>query len=71
MYGSHYCTRMLYILYHFLYEIHNTACRRGPRQFTVGIKRTDSTNFVLLIKLFELGMPFKGRQAFLASNFKS
>ena len=39
-----------------------------PRQFTVGIKRTDSTNFVLLIKLFELGMPFKGRQAFSKSN---
>mgnify|MGYP006867313622 CR=1 FL=1 len=40
----------------------------GPRQFTVGIKRTDSTNFVLLIKLFELGIPFKGRQAFSKSN---
>ena len=28
-----------------------------PRQFTVGIKKADSTNFVLLIKLFELDMP--------------
>lgn len=39
-----------------------------PRQFTVGIKRTDSTNFVLLIKLFELDIPFEGRQAFSKSN---
>ena len=39
-----------------------------PRQFTVGIKRTDSANFVLLIKLFELGMPSKDRQAFSKSN---
>ena len=39
-----------------------------PRQFTVGIKKADSTNFVLLIKLFELGMPSKDRQAFSKSN---
>ena len=57
--------------YHTADDLDKALERGGPRQFTVGIKRTDSTNFVLLIKLFELGMPYKGRQAFLASNIKA
>ncbi|MGM9569772.1 MAG: hypothetical protein ACI3XC_06810, partial [Phascolarctobacterium sp.] len=52
------------------YNYHIYCDGMRPRQFTVGIQRTDSTNFALLIKLFELGMPFKGRQAFLASIIK-